>query len=356
MRKREAKQRAQEWLSQKAGELPGLKGAYLSGSFLERAEEAEWPRSSDLDLVLVFETGKCPGKIGKFKECGVLLEATCIEETEFTSPERVLATHYLAYAMNAGEILLDSGGFLRKIHRETAAHYADTRWVNTRCRGFLERIRMGVEGFDPSAPFPQQVNAWLFPTGIACFPILSAALENCTVRKRYPAARRVLERYGMAEFYPRLLALLVPRPLCRETLFRHLEELERTFRLACASQGKSASYAFRSDISPAGEAAAIGGSRELLLTPHPEDAVFWMAATFARCHLILLMDGSPAYETRLPAFRAFLAELGIRQPEDFLRRGRGLLAFLPELERAAGEIMARREGEACPAYLRSKSG
>ena len=182
----------------------------------------------------------------------------------------MLSTHYLAYALNAGAILYDPQGILGRVHRQVQAEYARRPWVLARCESFYNRIKQGVQGFCPDhMGLPQMVNGWAFTTGIACFPILLADLQNCTVRKRYPAARQVLEAYGLGGFYPQLLSLLVPEPLGRACLAGHMRQLEETFRLACGTAGASASYPFRQDITPESAAIALGGSWELLDTPPP---------------------------------------------------------------------------------------
>lgn len=338
MKKREAGERARQWIERYGKECPDLLGAYFSGSYIGAPEDTEWPETSDIDLVLVFSQGKCPPKLGKFQENGVLLEATCLEEKAFSSLDHILSTHYLAFALNAGEILYDPAGKLSFLHRETAAHYGEERWVRARCLSFFERIRENIRNFDPEAPLPQRVNGWAFSVGLSCFPILAAALENCTVRKRFTAARKVLTRFGMAEFYPRLLRQLVPDPLGREQLSFHLEELEKTFSLACGTSGPSSDYPFRSDISPDGMATAIGGSRELIASDWPEEAVFWMLVTFARCHIILGMDAPELDRRRLPAFQEFLSCLGLKRKGDFPVRMESLKEFLPELQAVAERI------------------
>lgn len=344
MKKCDVRKTAQGWLENRLGDFPGILGAYFSGSYLTAAEDAPWPESSDVDIVLVWREGACPPSPGKLREQGVLLEISSLEETELRDVSRVLSTHYLAYALQAGEILFDPQGRLSALHRQVQAEYAKRKWVQARCESFYKRIREAVEGYSPQdMSFAQKANGWAFTTAITCFPILLANLENCTVRKRYPTARRVLESYGMGDFYPRLLSLLVPKPLGRDRLLAHMDSLEETFSLACASTGPSAGYPFRRDISQEGAAVAIGGSRELLDTAHPEDAVFWMLATFARCHIILDMDNPAQSQQRLPAFRAFLEDLGICREEDISARLQGLAAFLPDLEKAAGKIMDLRE-------------
>lgn len=351
MKKEDAGRRAQNWVDAYAAQTPNLLGAYISGSYLTTPPGAVWPGSSDIDIVLVFPQDACPPKMGKLREQGALLEITCMGEGEFASLEHILSTHYLAFALNAGAILYDPAGRFARLHQEAAAQYARRPWVDARCEGFYRQIGQSVAGYDPAAmTLPQKVNGWAFTTGISCFPLLLADLGNCTVRKRYTAARQVLEAHGMGGFYPRLLSLLAPEPLGRGRLSVHMGELEKTFSLACGTSGPSAQYHFRRDISPEGAAVAIGGSWELLSTPYPEDAVFWMLATFARCHIIFDMDDPALGRERLPALWAFLEDVGIRREEDFATRLRALADFLPELRAAAGEIADSREARSAPSH------
>jgi len=296
-----------------------------------------------VDIVLVFRQGACPPKVGKLRVEGVLLEISCLEEGEFAELTHVLSTHYLAYALNAGMILSDPSGMLTYLHEEVRREYAKRQWVGARCEWFYRRIERGVKGYAPGKmPFPQAVNGWAFTTAITCFPILLADLRNCTVRKRYTAARGVLESYGLGEFYPKLLSLLVPAPLGRERLAGHMRELEKTFALACGTRGPSAGYAFRSDISREGAAVAIGGSWELIGSRHPEDAAFWMLVTFARCHIILDMDEPGLSAKRLPLLLGFLRELGISGEEDIAQRLQAVRGFLPELKKTVADILCKR--------------
>ena len=67
-----------------------------------------------------------------------------------------------------------------------------------------------------------------------------------------------------------------------------------------------------------------------------------MAATFARCHAILLMDAPELHQERLPAFQAFMSSLGITGTEAMIRRNETLLAFLPEVEQVFDHIIQKR--------------
>jgi hypothetical protein len=339
---KQAREIAQDWVKHHGSLLPGYCGAYLSGSFLNAADTDAWPETSDIDVVVVIDADPPAVKPGKFLFSGVLLEVTLIEKKEYASLEHILLTHYLAYALHTDGILDDPQGWLRPLQVQVKAQYADETWVRRRCQGFIAYITDCTAQVNTAFPFHEQVTRWLFSTGITTFPILAAALQNCTVRKRYTAARAVLQTYGLMDFYPPLMKLLTGDDLHADSLPGHLRELEITFDLACRTTGPSSNYRFRSDISPIARPIALDGCRQLLNSPYPAEAVFWMAATFARCHAILHMDAPDLHALRLPALRAFLAEMGITGPEAISRRNRELLSFLPEVERIADILIQKR--------------
>ena len=67
-----------------------------------------------------------------------------------------------------------------------------------------------------------------------------------------------------------------------------------------------------------------------------------MGATFARCQIILHMDDAEKASARLPAFRRFMADLGLRDDDDFKRRFDSLLAFLPYIQKVCEFILQTR--------------
>lgn len=342
MKRAQAVEAARSWVREEAYALPGFCGAYLSGSILEAADGDIWPESSDVDVVLVLRDPNEIPAFGKFRYGEALLEITLLERSAFHSLEHVLRTHYLAFALNAGVILSDPEGWLVPLHRQTASAYARPEWVRARCRGFLAGIRRSAEEFDATVPYPARVNSWLFPTGISTFPILAAALCNCTVRRRYARAREALQQYGLGDFYPALLRQLVGDGFDPACLPGHLDALAETFDLACETSGPSDAYRFRSDIRPQARPIAIDGCRQMLSSEHPQDAIFWMGVTFARCQTVLALDDPALSARRLSAFRAFMADIGIAQDGDFVRRFAQLEAFLPQIERIAERIMRTR--------------
>ena len=177
--------------------------------------------------------------------------------------------------------------------------------------------------------------------GLICWlPILAAAGCNCTVRKRLPKARDVLRRFGYGDFSANLERVLGCHGMTAAELLPHMDALERTYYLAMGTKGPSEEYAFRSDIRPDAKAVAIDGTRELLLSENPSDAVFWMIATFTRCMTILRMDDMDAYRACLADMRAFAAALGVADARGIAARHALALQTLADAEEIARRIAA----------------
>ncbi|WP_235917983.1 hypothetical protein [Paenibacillus lutrae] len=182
------------------------------------------------------------------------------------------------------------------------------------------------------------MTAWLFPTGVTTHVLLAAALRNPTIRLRYLSARHVLMEYGCKDLYPDLLRLLGCDHMSSQRIEQHLTKLECTFD--AAAKAAQTPLFFSTDITPEARRIAIGGSRELIRTGCHREAVFWIAATFARCHKILETDAPPGLqESLIPAFHAILADLGIPSPDHINRRVEEVRQFLPVLWQTTEAIL-----------------
>ena len=151
--------------------------------------------------------------------------------------------------------------------------------------------------------------AWLFPTGVTTHVLLTAGPRNPTVRLRFLAARTLLADYGRPGFHQELLALLGCAELPRERVERHLTAMTAAFDTAAAVAATP--FPFSSDITPAARPVAVDGSRDLIDRVHHREAVFWIAATYARCLAILASDAPAAAPGHTPGFSELLGDLGI---------------------------------------------
>ncbi|MFE7386104.1 hypothetical protein [Streptomyces sp. NPDC057582] len=300
-----ARSAATRWVAEHARPEPGFRGAYFSGSTVGLPDDAELSPSSDVDIVVVLAGDEPPVKPGKLRFRGALLEITYVAWADLSSVDEVLASYHLAGSFRHDTVIADPTGRLRALHAAVSPRFAERPWVRRRCEDALHRIESRLAAFDTSAPFHEQVTGWLFPTGVTTHVLLVAALRNPTVRQ-------------------------------------HLSELTRTFD-ATAAVARTPFF-FSSDLTAQARPIAVDGSRLLVDRGDHREAVFWIIATFARCHTVLAADAPGLHTARMPAFRAAVADLGITSTDDLLRRGAEVGRFLPRLRRTAEEILESASG------------
>ncbi|MFB9329820.1 hypothetical protein ACFFSY_28095 [Paenibacillus aurantiacus] len=335
----QARAAAKEWVHLHASSTAGFAGAYYSGSTVGKADEEELPAASDVDIVIVVAMEQPPMKPGKFRYRDVLLEATYLSASQLASPDRVLASYHLAGSFRTNTVIADPTGGLRKLQAEVARRFTAYDTVRQRCQEAHDRVHNGLLAIDTEAPLHDLATSWLFPTGIMAHIPLVAALRNPTVRLRYAAARETLADYGCDALYGKLLEQLGCADWSLDQTLRHVRQLERVFDAAAAAA--KTPFFFSSDITESAKPIAVDGSLALIHAGLHREAVFWIAATFARCHKILAADADPTLqEAHLPAFRELLADLGFKDRSSFVTRARQTLMLLPELWDAA-ETMLR---------------
>ncbi|NOU93237.1 hypothetical protein GC093_08390 [Paenibacillus sp. LMG 31456] len=334
-----ARTAASEWVLEHASKEAGFRGAYFSGSTIGLPDDAELSAASDIDVVVVTEEAESPLKLGKFVYHGALVEVTYLSWNQLASIEEVLASYHLAGSFRVDTIITDPTGHLHRLQTQVSLRFTEQVWVRHRCENALQKIENGLRAIDIDAPLHDKITAWLFPTGVTTHVLLVAALRNPTVRRRYLIACEVLKEYGHADLYEDLLKLLGCAHLTSQRVEHHLEELTRTFD-AAAAVGKTPFF-FSTDITSVARPIAIDGSLELIQSGFHREAMFWIVATFARCHKILTADASPAIQLALaPAFEAVIADLGITSNSDLIRRADDVLQFLPRLREFTEDLLA----------------
>lgn len=335
----EAREAARRWVSEEAADLPGFDGAFFTGSINRLADEVPFPESSDVDVIVVFTDTEPPRSPGKFVYRGVLLEASHIRIEWFPTPESALGNYHMAHAMNEPGIIADPSGRLSEVHKVVSENFAKRRWVRGRVENARGNALRFLDSVDDSEDFHDRVTGWLFGTSVTTHMLLVAGLENPTVRKRYAAASELLERYGRPDFREALLELLGCRYMRRKRVSYHLDALTGAFD--AAKKVIRTPFFFASDISDVARPIAIGGSREMIEAGLHREAVFWIAATYARCRKILHHDAPPEMKMGFDTgFRTLLEDLGISSNDDLRRRVEWARAFLPRVYEVAEEIMA----------------
>ncbi len=331
-----ARRQASEWVHSQASQAPDFRGAYITGSTAYLPDEAELSPSSDVDLIIV-KSEEAPVKPGKFIYGDTLLEVTPLSLKQIATPEQVLASYHLAGGFRQDTIIADPTGHLQFLLNEVAPRFAERTWVLRRCEEARERVVSGMRSIKRDAPLHERVMSLLFPAGVTTHMLLVAALRNPTIRLRYLAAREVLEEYGQPELYVQLLKLLGCLSWTAGQAEAHLQALTNTFDAAAAVSRTP--FFFSSDITAAARPIAIDGSRQLIRSGCHREAVFWMAATFARCHYIFAADAPHLGEQQLPAFQAILQDLGLASSCDLHARAEAVLDYVPQVWEAALSII-----------------
>ncbi|MFF2889395.1 hypothetical protein [Paenibacillus sp. NPDC057967] len=337
MKVKDARKAAAEWIQAHAAPEEWFRGAYFSGSTIDMPDDAELPASSDVDIVVVTAEDEPPVKPGKLVFQDALIEVTLVSWNQLVSAEEVLASYHLAGGFRKDTIITDPTGQLRKLQAEVGVRFGEMAWVRRRCESARDRIANGLGALDVHTPLHDRLTAWLFPTGVTTHVLLVAALRNPTIRLRYAAAREVLKEYGQQHLYPQLLRLLGCSHLSASRVEHHLGELARAFD--AATEVVRTPFFFRSDISALSKPIAIDGSYELIRSGQHNEAVFWIAATFARCHQIFAADAPHLRQLYLPALQALTDDLGVTDASAMASRAEAVLQFLPELWATAERML-----------------
>ncbi len=333
-----AREIAATWVAAKGFQTPGFAGAFLHGSINWLPDDAELPATSDLDVMLVL-AGEAPAqKPGKLRYQGVLLEVSYLSLAEVANAELVLGNAHLAGSFHRPSVLADPSGHLTALQREVANHYADDVWVLRRCAEIEAKMRLPFP--PPNAPFADQVNAWLFPTGLTTHLLLVAGLRNPTVRRRYEAVRDLLAECGRPDIYAGLLEDLGVANMTPQLATAHLDALEAAFLEA--AQVICSPFFFAADISEAGYPVAIGGTHELIARGDHREAMFWLAASAVRCQQVFTKDAPHLLPRHAAGFLALLEDLGVPDRSALMARKAAMLARLPECWQVAREIIAAR--------------
>ena len=325
-----ARELARQWVDQVGRNVPGYQGAWIAGSTTTMPDREVLPPTSDLDIMVVLSNVDVSDKRGKFRYHAVLLEVTYISRDEIRSPEHVLGHYHLAGSVRNGLLLDDPSGLLTALQADVVRDFASRVWGARRSEMARDVVLSRLDAVVEGLPFEQQVMSWLFATGGLPHVLLVAGLRNPTVRKRYVAARELLDSYGEHELYAALIDLLDPVSVSPERLSHHVDVLEKAFD--AASTVVRTPFPFAADISTEARAVAIDGSRELIAKGDHREAIFWIVATFARCQIILHADAATEIAgTWDVEFLDLMADLGIRSFADLRMRGEAVRHMLPRV-------------------------
>jgi hypothetical protein len=333
----DARAAAANWVEEHAAAEAGFVGAYFSGSTIYLPDDAEMPVGSDVDVMVVSEQEEAPRR-EKCLHRGALIEASHHPWSLFASLENVPSAH----ALRLDSVIADPNGRLGAVQSELGRRFTEPDQVRRRSEALWHRIGPALRELDLEAPWPDLIMGWAFRTSWTALLVLVAALRNPTVRLRYLAAREVLAERGQPDLHQELLGLLGCRDLTPERAQRHLDELAKTFE-AAAWTGRT-KFPFSSDITPIARPVAIDGTQEQIWRGNHREVVFWLVATYTRCHRVLAADAPELERERRPAFEAMVGDLGLRSPADVRHRVDESIALLPRLWAVTEAILASNPG------------
>lgn len=333
-----AKQIARQWVDAVATHMPGFQGAFFHGSVNWLTDDAVLSAGSDLDVMVVLDHPPAI-KLGKFLYNGVLLEVSYLPRDQIQSPEQILGQSHLAGSFRAPSVIQDPTGQLTKLHAVVARNYAKRIWVKQRCMHASSKVLHNLQSVYTAETFIEQFTAWLFAAGVTTHVLLVAGLQNPTVRRRYLATRRLLEAYHQQPFYENLLEMLGCANMSPTTAEQHLSAMANAFDSAKAVIRSP--FPFASNLSDIARPIAVNASRTLVESGDHREAVFWIAATYARCMQVLANDGSAELQARHNVgFLRLLGDLGIVSYNDLIMRTAQVEATLPHVWAVAETIMA----------------
>jgi hypothetical protein len=340
----DAKRAARQWVNETGRDLPGFFGAYFAGSITILPDSAEFPASSDVDIHIVLDAAEPPVKLGKFVYQGALLEISFIPREDVRSAEDILGNIHLAGSFRQPGVILDPTGELTRLQERVSHDFAKRDWVRVRCDTTADLIRTRLQNIhDPGTfPEPNSVIGLLFTAGVTTFIILAAGLENPTIRKRYAAVRQMLARYDRLDEHEPLLDLMGYAGLSRKQVEYHLSSLHDVFD--AAGKTSRTPFFFASDISPAARPIAFNGSQDLINRGLHREAMYWIAATWSRCMVILHADAPEMIARFEPGYRELLADLGLTSFADMKRKADAVVSALPHIRNVAEEIIAVNPG------------
>jgi hypothetical protein len=333
-----AREVACQWVVEEAGGSPGFSGAYFAGSVNRLPAEATLPATSDVDITVVCCGPTLPDRLGIIAYRGVLLDVSYMLIDRLESPELILGDYHMACTFSVPNVISDPTGRLAELQAAVSRDFALRQWVYKRCEQARDKVLRYVESSTEPAPLHDQVLSWLFGTGITTHVLLLAGLKSPTVKRRYLAARELLEVYERLDFYETLLQALGCAHMSRARVEHHLAALTEAFN--AARDVVRTPFHFASEISDIARPLSIGGSRDLIRHGFHREAVFWIAVTYSRCRKVFFHDAPEQMRDEFsPGYHDLLADLGVASPADLQRAAGRTKAILPRVWQVARAII-----------------
>ena len=181
-------ERTKEWVSMQAEQLPGFLGAHLMGGITSMAPSDPFPAYRDVDLHIILKDGTdVPGENAEALYRGLMIEAGFRRQTDYSTPEVVLADPVIASHMAVPSILVIPLASSHRLHEAVTREYARRKWVQARCEAEKHEA-FGMLEIAAHIPDPISAFGLLGYAGVYVSAVLSlASLKAITGRRSYRA-------------------------------------------------------------------------------------------------------------------------------------------------------------------------
>ena len=282
-------ERTKEWVSMQAEQLPGFLGAHLMGGITSMALCDPFPAYRDVDLHIILKDDvDVPGENTEALYRGLMIEAGFRRQTDYSTPEVILANPVIAGHMAVPSIVSDPSGFLWRLHEVVAREFAQRKWVQARCEAEKREV-FGM--LEIAAHIPDAIAAFglLGYAGTYVSAVLAlASLRAITGRRSYIQMGRILENQGRTDLYERVLEIVGFAQTSREQAERYLQDAAEAFDLAV--QVKRTPHPFGHKMYAHLRPYLVEGSREMMCEGYYREAMGWTMAFYVNSMQIIQID------------------------------------------------------------------
>jgi hypothetical protein len=314
---KQAREAARDWVALNAERWPGLRAAHLVGSVTTMPDAEPFPAGKDVDLHLIFAERssllamEMPGfRILEEQYGGAAIEAGIKPESEYRSPEAVLANPEIAHHLTVDSILYDPDGLLHALQATVRRDYPRRKWVLAR----LDHERRGLAGALELVGFAREqwgasgeLNILGYTTTFPTAALWVAALEPPRMGSRMMARRReLLAAYERLNLHEELLAIVGLTRIDREQTERFLREATETFDLAVALRERIPEIAhefgpFQHKLHRHLRPYLVEACRSMLDEGFHREAMGWVMPYHLATADVIMAHGSPAMKPQIAA-------------------------------------------------------
>ncbi len=332
-------ERTKEWVGMQAERFPGFLGAHLMGGITSMAASDPFPAYRDVDLHIILKDGTdIPGENAEALYKGLMIEAGFRQQTDYSTPEVILANPVIASHIAVPSIVSDPSGFLTRLHEGVAREYARRKWVLARCEA-EKREAFGMLEIAAHIPDPLAAFGLLGYAGVYVSAVLAlASLKAITGRRSYIQMRRILENSGRTDLYEGLLGVVGFPQASREQAERYLQDAAEAFDLAV--RVKRTPHPFGHKMYAHLRPYLVEGSREMMDDGYYREAMGWTMAFYVNSMQIIQIDAPSKVTPDMQAkFDECMSQFGLNGPISWQERIARAKALFHEIFIVADEII-----------------